>query len=111
MSPPGIAGRLRVTNCAFSSWNYLMIAVFVPRPKGKPADRACGLESAPCQWIRKVEWDSKRKRSDRDRIYELSTRDRKTSDGGPINAIFFDWEHGSFWGGSSNHGEDYGIAW
>jgi gamma-glutamyltranspeptidase/glutathione hydrolase len=30
---------------------------------------------------------------------------------GPINAIFFDWKHGSFWGGSSNHGEDYGIAW
>jgi gamma-glutamyltranspeptidase / glutathione hydrolase len=30
---------------------------------------------------------------------------------GPINAIFFDWAHGSFWGGSSNHGEDYGIAW
>src|SRR5512140_3837764 len=30
---------------------------------------------------------------------------------GPINAIFFDWQHGSFWGGSSNHGEDYGIAW
>ena len=30
---------------------------------------------------------------------------------GPINAIFFDWEHGSFWGGSSHHGEDYGIAW
>jgi gamma-glutamyltranspeptidase/glutathione hydrolase len=30
---------------------------------------------------------------------------------GPINAIFFDWVHGSFWGGSSNHGEDYGIGW
>jgi gamma-glutamyltranspeptidase/glutathione hydrolase len=30
---------------------------------------------------------------------------------GPINAIFFDWAHGSFWGGSSDHGEDYGIAW
>jgi len=30
---------------------------------------------------------------------------------GPINAIFFDHEHGTFWGGSSNHGEDYGIAW
>ncbi|NWG12483.1 MAG: gamma-glutamyltransferase, partial [Acidobacteria bacterium] len=30
---------------------------------------------------------------------------------GPINAIYFDWKHGSFWGGSSNHGEDYGIAW
>ena len=35
--------------------------------------------------------------------------DARTS--GPINAIFFDWKHGSFWGGSSNHGEDYGIAW
>ena len=30
---------------------------------------------------------------------------------GPINAIFFDWKHGSFWGGSSNYGEDYGIGW
>jgi gamma-glutamyltranspeptidase / glutathione hydrolase len=30
---------------------------------------------------------------------------------GPINAIFFDREHGSFWGGSSNYGDDYGIAW
>lgn len=30
---------------------------------------------------------------------------------GPINAIFFDWKHGTFWGGSSNYGEDYGIAW
>ncbi len=35
--------------------------------------------------------------------------DRLTS--GPINAIYFDREHGTFWGGSSNHGEDYGIAW
>ena len=30
---------------------------------------------------------------------------------GPINAIFIDREHGSLWGGSSNFGEDYGIAW
>ncbi|MFN8431973.1 MAG: gamma-glutamyltransferase [Spirosomataceae bacterium] len=30
---------------------------------------------------------------------------------GPINAIYFDWKHNSFWGGSSNHGEDYGIGW
>ncbi len=35
--------------------------------------------------------------------------DDRTS--GPINAIYFDWVHGSFWGGSSNHGEDYGIGW
>ena len=30
---------------------------------------------------------------------------------GPINAILFDRKHHSMWGGSSNHGEDYGIAW
>jgi gamma-glutamyltranspeptidase/glutathione hydrolase len=30
---------------------------------------------------------------------------------GPINAILFDAKHGTMWGGSSNHGEDYGIAW
>ena len=30
---------------------------------------------------------------------------------GPINAIFFDREHGSMWGGASDFGEDYGIAW
>jgi len=40
--------------------------------------------------------------------YTLSYEDRSS---GPINAIWFDWTHGSFWGGSSNHGEDYGIAW
>jgi gamma-glutamyltranspeptidase/glutathione hydrolase len=40
--------------------------------------------------------------------YKLSFQERTS---GPINAIYFDWEHGSFWGGSSNHGEDYGIGW
>ena len=30
---------------------------------------------------------------------------------GPINAIWFDREHGTFWGGSSQHGDDYGVAW
>ena len=40
--------------------------------------------------------------------YSLVVRDRTS---GPINAVYFDWEHGSFWGGSSNHGEDYGIGW
>jgi gamma-glutamyltranspeptidase / glutathione hydrolase len=33
----------------------------------------------------------------------------KTS--GPINAIYIDRVHGSLWGGSSDFGEDYGIAW
>jgi gamma-glutamyltranspeptidase / glutathione hydrolase len=40
--------------------------------------------------------------------YSLSFDDRTS---GPINAIWFDWKHGSMWGGSSNHGEDYGIGW
>jgi gamma-glutamyltranspeptidase/glutathione hydrolase len=40
--------------------------------------------------------------------YTLEFEERTS---GPINAIFFDWKHGTFWGGSSNHGEDYGIAW
>jgi len=39
------------------------------------------------------------------------TEDFQDRTSGPINAIFFDWEHGSFWGGSSDYGEDYGIAW
>jgi gamma-glutamyltranspeptidase/glutathione hydrolase len=40
--------------------------------------------------------------------YTLHFDDRTS---GPINAIYFDWKHGTFWGGSSNHGEDYGIGW
>ncbi len=40
--------------------------------------------------------------------YQLDFR-RLTS--GPINAVFFDWKHGTMWGASSNHGEDYGIGW
>lgn len=30
---------------------------------------------------------------------------------GPLNAIFLDGKHGTFWGGSSNYGLDYGIGW
>ncbi|PYS92562.1 MAG: gamma-glutamyltransferase [Acidobacteria bacterium] len=40
--------------------------------------------------------------------YELTFEERTS---GPINAIQFDRAHGTMWGGSSNHGEDYGIAW
>jgi gamma-glutamyltranspeptidase/glutathione hydrolase len=40
--------------------------------------------------------------------YRIDLDDRTS---GPINAIFFDWVHGTFWGGSSDHGDDYGIAW
>jgi gamma-glutamyltranspeptidase/glutathione hydrolase len=34
-----------------------------------------------------------------------------TRTSGPINAIYFDRAHGTMWGGSSNNGDDYGIAW
>jgi gamma-glutamyltranspeptidase/glutathione hydrolase len=34
-----------------------------------------------------------------------------TRTSGPINAIFFDRQHGTMWGGSSNNGDDYGISW
>ena len=40
--------------------------------------------------------------------YKLTFDDRTS---GPINAIYFDWKHNTLWGGSSNHGEDYGIGW
>ncbi|GMV04132.1 MAG: gamma-glutamyltransferase [Gemmatimonadota bacterium] len=40
--------------------------------------------------------------------YSLTFADRTS---GPINAIFFDWKNGAFWGGSSNHGDDYGVVW
>ncbi|REJ76231.1 MAG: gamma-glutamyltransferase family protein [Acidobacteria bacterium] len=40
--------------------------------------------------------------------YRLRFQERTS---GPINAIFFDREHGTMWGGSSHHGDDYGIAW
>jgi gamma-glutamyltranspeptidase/glutathione hydrolase len=40
--------------------------------------------------------------------YTLEFADRTS---GPINAVFFDRKHRTMWGGSSHHGEDYGIAW
>ncbi len=50
-------------------------------------------------WIRKAL---------REMDYDLDLDDRTS---GPINAVFFDWTHGSFWGGSSNYGDDYGVGW
>ncbi len=42
------------------------------------------------------------------RGYAMEFRSRTS---GPINAVMLDPAHGTFWGASSNHGEDYGIAW
>ena len=65
----------------------------------KPKPGFILLNSNTPDWIRKEL---------RQMGYTLSFEDRTS---GPINAIYFDWKHGSFWGGSSNHGEDYGIGW
>jgi len=65
----------------------------------KPKPGSILLNSVTPDWIRKEL---------KQMGYTLTFEERTS---GPINAIYFDWKHGSFWGGSSNHGEDYGIAW
>ena len=65
----------------------------------QPKPGSIMLQSATPDWIRK---DLKQLG------YTLTFEDRSS---GPINAIYFDWKHGTLWGGSSNHGEDYGIGW
>ncbi|SHG62900.1 gamma-glutamyltranspeptidase / glutathione hydrolase [Chryseolinea serpens] len=65
----------------------------------KPKPGAILLQSATPEFTRKELFEMG---------YKLSFDDRTS---GPINAIYIDWTHGSFWGGSSNHGEDYGIGW
>jgi len=56
------------------------------------------VEEVP-SWVRK---DLER------RGYWLKFEDKNS---GPLTAIYFDREHGTFWGGASNFGDDYGIAW
>jgi gamma-glutamyltranspeptidase/glutathione hydrolase len=40
--------------------------------------------------------------------YDVVTIDRTYS---PITAIYFDGENGTMWGGASDYGDDYGVAW
>jgi gamma-glutamyltranspeptidase/glutathione hydrolase len=40
--------------------------------------------------------------------YSVETVNRTYS---PITAIFFDRQNGTMWGGASDYGEDYGVAW
>ena len=65
----------------------------------KPRPGNLLLHDNTSEWVRKEL---------REMGYTLTFDDRTS---GPINAIWFDWLHKSFWGGSSNHGEDYGIGW
>jgi gamma-glutamyltranspeptidase / glutathione hydrolase len=65
----------------------------------QPRPGSIMLQSGTPEWVRK---------DLRQMGYTLTFEDRSS---GPINAIYIDWKHGSLWGGSSNHGEDYGIGW
>jgi len=65
----------------------------------KPKPGSILLQESTPPWVRK----ELAKRG-----YRMTFEERTS---GPINAIYFDWKHNSFWGGSSNHGEDYGIGW
>jgi gamma-glutamyltranspeptidase/glutathione hydrolase len=48
-------------------------------------------------------------RSELERMeYQVETVDRTYS---PITAIYFDHQNGTMWGGASDYGEDYGVAW
>ena len=48
----------------------------------------------------------------RDQLVKMGYRlDVRAKTSGPINAIYIDRAHGTLWGGSSDHGEDYGIGW
>ena len=57
------------------------------------------LNNAVPSWVRR----------DLQQMGYTMTFEERTS--GPLNAILFDFEHGTMWGGSSHHGEDYGIGW
>jgi gamma-glutamyltranspeptidase / glutathione hydrolase len=48
-------------------------------------------------------------RKELERMGYIADYGERTS--GPLNAIYLDDKHGTFWGGSSNYGEDYGIGW
>jgi gamma-glutamyltranspeptidase/glutathione hydrolase len=77
--------------------NQLRLSLGGEDRKAKPGSII--LQSQTPDWIRKEL---------RAMGYTLGFEERTS---GPINAIYFDWKHGGFWGGSSNHGDDYGIAW
>ncbi len=78
---------------------YQMYASLGDETERKPKPGALLLHSGTPAWVHKELIQMG---------YKISFDDRTS---GPINAIYFDWKHGSFWGGSSNHGEDYGIGW
>ncbi len=70
--------------------------------------RAADREPKPGQILLNSQTPTATREALKKKGYILSFAERTS---GPINAIWFDWKHRTLWGGSSNHGEDYGIAW
>ncbi len=80
-----------------ANWNTYQMRSSFGDHKIEPARLTLAEATSP--WVR----DELRKMG-----YRLDFEERTS---GPINAIQIDAAHGTMWGGSSNHGEDYGIAW
>jgi len=60
----------------------------------------------------RIDLNEKTARDIRDKLTAMGYKiEVKKYTSGPINAIFFDVKHGTFWGGSSNYGDDYGVVW
>jgi len=60
----------------------------------------------------KVWFNESMPESDREQLIKMGYKPvYKERTSGPITAIYFDREHGTFWGGASDYGEDYGLAW
>jgi gamma-glutamyltranspeptidase / glutathione hydrolase len=71
-------------------------------------DKRADRQPRPGYILLNSKTDSSVRKDLRDLGYTIRLADRTS---GPVNAIYYDWIHGSFWGGSSNYGEDYGIGW
>jgi gamma-glutamyltranspeptidase/glutathione hydrolase len=65
-------------------------------------------EASPGRLLLNEEIPSRVRTKLKDMGYELEYNEYTS---GPLNAIFFDRKHDTFWGGSSNYGDDYGIGW
>ena len=65
-------------------------------------------ESEPGRLDVTAEVDEAVRASLTDRGYTVKTVERTYS---PITAIFFDKNTGTMWGGASDYGDDYGVAW
>ena len=67
------------------------------------------------QYPGRIQLDNRIAKEEADKLtamgYDVRWRGELRVNSGPINAIWFDQENQTMWGGSSINGEDYGIGW